>query len=373
MFDLGLSAEKKAPGPVILPARPALIQRLPARLSPGAGRDLTRVPLRAESALPAMPALLSRAARDPAQTLEDGLRGQLEGRLGRDLTGVRVHRGAASAQAAAALGARAYTLGSRIHLGDEAESLAPAEQRELLAHEAVHTVQQGGAPVTPHAGLAVSRPQDAAEGQARRLAGDISRPEAAQATAAPAAGSVTPQVQRDLTGKRPAIDGDFQLDLKDKQDAQDNTLWGMLGTIKFKPNSKAPDAKEIRMLQVVKVVDVATGSDITWSGAEANRSKVMTAADKPNQVEAGFFVDHAAANVTPRTAHGDKPVSPYYRDYWSNSSMSQDGSKKGANIQEASLADFPRASRNQRFTFETAAQATKSGYIYASLSWGFRI
>lgn len=53
--------------------------------------------------------------------------------------------------------------------------------------------------------------------------------------------------------------------------------------------------------------------------------------------------------------------------------MSQDGSKKGANIQEASLADFPRASRNQRFTFETAAQATKSGYIYASLSWGFRI
>jgi hypothetical protein len=53
--------------------------------------------------------------------------------------------------------------------------------------------------------------------------------------------------------------------------------------------------------------------------------------------------------------------------------MSQDGSKKGKAIQEASLADFPSSTTNTRFTFETAAKATDTGHIYGTVMWGFTI
>jgi hypothetical protein len=56
-----------------------------------------------------------------------------------DLSGVRVHEGARQAQA---LGARAYALGSDIHL-------APGERPTdvpLMAHEVAHVMQQGGLP-----------------------------------------------------------------------------------------------------------------------------------------------------------------------------------------------------------------------------------
>lgn len=64
-------------------------------------------------------------------------------RFGRDFSDVRVHTGAAAAQAARRLGARAFTIGTDIVFGAGQYSPATDYGRRALAHELSHVVQQG--------------------------------------------------------------------------------------------------------------------------------------------------------------------------------------------------------------------------------------
>jgi hypothetical protein len=278
--------------------------------------------------------------------------------------------------AADQLGARAYTLGRDIHLGSEATGLGTSERQHLLAHEAIHTVQQGGRTVTPGAHLAVSHPGDAAEREAHSLAdliGHMPSPSLAarDQVLRRVQHNVAPHLQRDLKKEYKSTDGTFKTDLKTESHAGAKN--GMSGTIKFTASDTAPDSKSIRLLQVVRDENLDTGTDYVWTGDEADRNKMMTSADSTTGVQAGFFVDHSAAAASPRTAKADAAVSPYYRDYWPNASRSQDGSKSGKTVTEASLWDYPGSSGKRRFTFETAAKATDTGYVYATLTWGFTI
>lgn len=75
--------------------------------------------------------------------LSPALRGYFEPRLGQDLSAVRLHTGAQAEAAAGEVQARAFTVGPNI-------AFAPGEFRpeteggkKLIAHELVHTVQQG--------------------------------------------------------------------------------------------------------------------------------------------------------------------------------------------------------------------------------------
>jgi hypothetical protein len=329
--------------------------------------------------------VLNRATSEAGQPIHEPLRSSLGERFRHDFTQVRVHSGPASAEAAARVSARAYTLGTDIHLGAEAHGLTGPEFDRLLAHEAVHTVQQGGHTVAPYAGLTVSDPADAAEQEAERMAESITADSAVQTPSRSLAlrdqmrasmpgqviaRSVSPHIQRDITGKYPAGEGEFALDLK-KTQTNPGPQVGLLGTIKFTANEKAPDSDSIRLLQVVKTENLATGKDLVWSGGEANRNKVMTEASPG--VAAGWFVDHSAAAAKQRSAKGDPAVSPYYRDYWPNATMSQDGSKKGKTVKDASLADNPGSTGNIRFSFETVAKATDTGHVYGTIMWGFAI
>lgn len=332
-------------------------------------------------AAPAVPlADMQRAASESGNALDPTLQARLETGVGHDFSHVRVHGGPQSARAAERIGARAYTLGSDIHLGAEAHALSGGERSRLLAHEAVHTVQQGGGRVAPHAGLAVSRPGDAAEREAEHIAQALHEPRSPSLAlrdrlrSAPlaVARSVGPQVQRDLTDKLPVNEGDFKLNLK--TESHKGAKSGMSGTIKFKANSKAPDSASIRLLQVARLEDLSTGKDYPWTGGEANRNKIMTAEDKSRGIEGGFFVDRIHAGLGPRTSKTDKAVSPYYiDDYPGTAPTNQDGSKKGASITEASLGDYPGWSQNCRFSFETVAKASDTGHVYGTVMWGFTI
>jgi len=327
---------------------------------------------------------LQRAATESAGALDPALRARLETGLGRDFSSVRVHSGPQSARAAERMSARAYTLGNDIHLGAEAQSLSSGERSHLLTHEAVHTVQQGGGRVAPHAGLGVSSPNDAAEREAEHIAQalhtsrspSLALRDRLRSAPLAVARSVAPQLQRDLSGKFPVSQGEFNLGLKASTRTIDSTkISGLLGTIKFKANDKAPDSSRIRLLQVVRVVSTISGKDAVgdWTGGEANRTKVMTTDDKSRGIEGGFFVDHSAAAASPRTKSTDAAVSPYYRDYWPNAPLSQEGSKKGKAISEASLADFPGSSAKRAFSFETVAKAADTGHVYGTVMWGFTI
>ena len=67
----------------------------------------------------------------------------MEPRFGHDFSRVRVHSDARAAQSARAVNALAYTVGQHVVFGADQYSPATRSGRNLIAHELVHTVQQG--------------------------------------------------------------------------------------------------------------------------------------------------------------------------------------------------------------------------------------
>lgn len=88
----------------------------------------------------------TRAAPSGGRPLEDGVRAELERKLGHDLGSVRVHAGAEAARAADRLDAAAFTWGQDIVFGPGQYRPQMPAGRRLLAHEVAHTVQQRGGP-----------------------------------------------------------------------------------------------------------------------------------------------------------------------------------------------------------------------------------
>ncbi|MBW4718650.1 eCIS core domain-containing protein [Saccharothrix obliqua] len=148
--------------------------RTPSGLSPGLLAALQRSVGNA-----AVAGLVTRAA-DPATSgavdvlrsagrpLATPVRQEMEARLGADFGSVRVHDDHAAREAAAGLGARAFTSGDHVVIGDG------GGDRHTLAHELTHVIQQREGPVSGTdngSGLRVSDPGDrferAAEENAR--------------------------------------------------------------------------------------------------------------------------------------------------------------------------------------------------------------
>jgi len=87
---------------------------------------------------------IDRARAGRGAPLPPATRSFMEPRLGRDLGHVRVHDGAPAAEASRAVGAKAFTVGNDVFFGAGRYRPETGEGRRLIAHELVHTVQQGG-------------------------------------------------------------------------------------------------------------------------------------------------------------------------------------------------------------------------------------
>jgi len=101
--------------------------------------------------------------------LDDGLRTDMEGRMGHDFGDVRVHTGDAADHSARSVSAHAYTVGNNIVFQRGAYDPGSTAGQTLLAHELTHVVQQRSGPVdaTPAAGgVSVSSPSDRFEVEA---------------------------------------------------------------------------------------------------------------------------------------------------------------------------------------------------------------
>jgi hypothetical protein len=77
--------------------------------------------------------------------LDLGTRSYFEGKMGVDLSQVRVHKDQSTARFAQSINARAFTLGNHIGFGSGQFNPQSRQGKELLAHELVHVVQQGKA------------------------------------------------------------------------------------------------------------------------------------------------------------------------------------------------------------------------------------
>ena len=122
------------------------------------------------------------------------VRGDMEQQLGADFGDVRVHDGGAAASSAAAVQAKAYTVGNEVVFNSGAYSPDSDDGRRTLAHELTHVVQQRSGPVdgTPTGdGVAVSHPGDRFEQEAEATASSLA-PVAAVA-AGPATATATAQ------------------------------------------------------------------------------------------------------------------------------------------------------------------------------------
>ncbi|MBP0451204.1 DUF4157 domain-containing protein [Kitasatospora sp. RG8] len=147
--------------------------------------------------------------RGPGRPLDQATRTDMESRLGADFSDVRIHTGGAAKASAAEVGARAYTSGNDIVIGEGGGGA------HTLAHELTHVIQQRRGPVSGTDngnGLKVSDPSDRFEREAEANARAVMSRPAPQASsdvqrsAGPGtgtAGAAEASVQRTLAAGLP--------------------------------------------------------------------------------------------------------------------------------------------------------------------------
>ena len=112
--------------------------------------------------------------RGTGRPLDDETRGQMEGGIGADFSGVRVHDDAQSHDLNRSLNSRAFTTGQDVFFGEGQYNPGSSGGQELIAHEMTHVVQQGGADFpTPQGKLTVNEPGDEFEQEADETATQV--------------------------------------------------------------------------------------------------------------------------------------------------------------------------------------------------------
>ncbi|MFF6776610.1 DUF4157 domain-containing protein [Streptomyces sp. NPDC012637] len=140
--------------------------------------------------------------RSPGRPLDAETRTDMEARLGADFSDVRVHDDGAARASAAEVGARAYTSGSHVVIG------AGGGDRQTLAHELTHVVQQRRGPVAgtdDGSGLRVSDPSDRFEREADATARRVMSAPAPTVARAPVRSAVSSDARRARGGREAAV------------------------------------------------------------------------------------------------------------------------------------------------------------------------
>ena len=88
------------------------------------------------------PPIVHEVLGSPGRLLDPDLRTRMESQFGHDFSRVRIHDDAHAAESAAAVGARAYTVGYDIVFGHDRYAPRDASGSRLLAHELAHVTQQ---------------------------------------------------------------------------------------------------------------------------------------------------------------------------------------------------------------------------------------
>jgi hypothetical protein len=232
-------------------------------------------------------------ATQPGQPLETGIRRPMEQFLQQPLDQVRVFSSPESRRAGESLGAFAVTVGQNIHLGTRGEELQGNQRKALLAHEAVHTVQQRDIPPATQFGASTPEPQAGPEEQ---TAEGLSRAFMLHEAGYTGAGLAI----RDSIGMRPLASAGAQLaryatNFGEFEDYKFNEVKNTGGTsvgvqlyLKFHPGNNV-DAKKIGMTQAAE--GKISGAQIN-TGFYGRRQATSGAG-------VGYFIDRLAGRPSP--------------------------------------------------------------------------
>lgn len=326
----------------------------------------------------------------PNKDLPGDLQSKMENAFSTDFSKVNIHK---ASQKALNLNALAFTQGENIHFAPGQFNPGSETGRNLIGHEFTHVMQQRNGTVKPTSvlGKGLNLNDDRGlENEADNLGKKAVLGESITKYRSPSLGirnaqrypvqAKTNVIQRNIKNSKELGYGKMELDFTKNDATAKGAVANETGTVKFTPNASAPNSNNIRLIQIVRVVDTTgisstAGDPWNYAGsAEGNRDQVRTTADRKNNVAGGFFVDHFAASANPRTKKSDATVSPYYRDYAPNSGSSQDGHKKSkTDIQPASLWDGPGHHSPVKYNFVTSAKAADNGTYYGTALWGFEI
>jgi hypothetical protein len=122
---------------------------------------------RADEDTPAQRPSVESVLSGPGTPLPAPVRAEMESRLGADFSSVRLHTGPAARDSASGIGARAYTSGDHVVIGDG------GADPHTLAHELTHVIQQRQGPVSGTDngnGISISDPGDHFEREAEASA-----------------------------------------------------------------------------------------------------------------------------------------------------------------------------------------------------------
>jgi len=122
-----------------------------------------------------VPPIVQEVLRSPGQPLDAETRAFMEPRFGHDFSGVRVHTDAKAVESARTVDALAYTVGHDVVFGAGQYAPGTSAGRRLLAHELVHTIQQGTASDGSLASLGVTHPTHSSEKEAQTAVDSITR------------------------------------------------------------------------------------------------------------------------------------------------------------------------------------------------------
>lgn len=329
--------------------------------------------------------LVQKAMQTTGNNIDAGLKQPLSQFLGENIDHVRIHDNADSGQAAESIQAKAFTVGNQIHIGPSGKALSGKAREELLTHEIVHTLQQKNVNPQVQAKMQVSQPGDAHEQYASLIAGDfIQRGSANYQSSGLAmrnrqriAPVNEPVVQRNIKGDSGSTlsYGKMELDFTKNDAAVAGASASETGEVRFHPNATAPESDEIRLIQVVRMIDttgVSTTAGEPWKfGSAGNqyRNKTLTANDPAKNIAGGFHVDILPGGATPRTNAADATVLPYYNAYATGAT----GKRRGATKASATLWDGPGHPSPIKYSFVTSAKGNDNGVWYGTALWGFEI
>ena len=119
-----------------------------------------------------VPPIVHDVLASPGQALDPVARADLEARFGQGFDDVRVHADTRAEESAAAVGARAWAVGTDIAFGRGQYDPMSSQGRGLLAHELAHVVQQRNLPRASD-GLRLGEPDDVYEREAEAAAASV--------------------------------------------------------------------------------------------------------------------------------------------------------------------------------------------------------